>query len=344
LFPGEALMRTRAIYGCSGLGLTAEERAFFREAQPWGFILFARNVHDPEQVRALVSALRDAVGDADAPVLIDQEGGRVARLRPPHWKARSPAKAFGDLYRRDPNAGREATYLNARAMADELAQLGIDVDCVPVLDVPVEGANDVIGDRAFARDPEIVAALGRVVMDAMLDGGVLPVIKHVPGHGRANADSHHALPRVSTSLEELRRIDFAPFRALHDCPLAMTAHVVYEAVDPEHPATTSPNIIRGVIRGDIGFDGLLMSDDLSMNALSGTLAERARAALDAGCDMILHCNGRMEEMTAVAHEATALEGESSRRAAAAMSQLHAPKPFDAAAADARVAELLGAVA
>jgi beta-N-acetylhexosaminidase len=257
---------------------------------------------------------------------------------------RPPGKAFGDLYRCDRDAGQEASYLNARAMADELAQLRIDVDCVPVLDVPVEGANDVIGDRAFARDPEIVAALGRVVIDAMLDGGVLPVIKHVPGHGRANADSHLALPRVSTPVDELRRTDLAPFRALHDCPLAMTAHVVYEALDSENPATTSAKLIRDIIRGDIGFDGLLMSDDLSMNALQGTLAERARAALAAGCDIILHCNGRMDEMEAVARETTPLEGEPRRRAQAALSHRHGPNSFDAAAADARVAELLGTVA
>jgi beta-N-acetylhexosaminidase len=344
LFPGEALMRTRAIYGCSGPELTSQERGFFCKAQPWGFILFARNVRDSEQVRALVSALRDTVGDARAPVLIDQEGGRVARLKPPHWKPRPPAKAFGDLYRGDPGSGREAVYLNARALADELTQLGIDVDCVPVLDVPVEGASDVIGDRAFADDPEMVAALGRVVIDAMLDGGVLPVIKHIPGHGRGNTDSHLSLPRVSTSADELRRADFVPFRALRDCPLAMTAHVVYEALDPEHPATTSTKIIRNTIRGEIGFDGLLMSDDLSMNALSGTLAERARAALAAGCDVILHCNGRMDEMEPVAGEVSALEGEVLRRANAALAHRHAPKPFDAAAADARVAELLGAVA
>jgi beta-N-acetylhexosaminidase len=344
LLSGKALMRTQAIYGCSGLELMPQERAFFREAQPWGFILFARNVRDPEQVRALVSALRDTIGDARAPVLIDQEGGRVARLKPPHWKARRPANLFGDLYRRNPDAGREATYLNARAMADELVQLGINVDCVPVLDVPVEGANEVIGDRAFARDPATVATLGRVVMDAMLDGGVLPVIKHVPGHGRANADSHLALPRVSTPKVELEKTDFAPFRILHDCPLAMTAHVVYEALDPGDPATTSAKIVREIIRGDIGFAGLLMSDDLSMNALSGSLAERARATLRAGCDMVLHCNGRMEEMKAVAGEVSALEGEGLRRADAALAHLHAPKPFDAAVADARVAELLGAMA
>ena len=336
--------RANVIYGCAGTALSPEERAFFHDVQPWGFILFARNVRDPEQVRALVAALRETVSDAHAPVLIDQEGGRVARLKPPHWKARPPASAFGDLYRRDPAAGREAAYLNGRAMAHELAALGINVDCVPVLDVPVEGANDVIGDRAFAHDPEIVAALGQVVMDAMLDGGVLPVIKHVPGHGRATADSHHALPRVGATREALTQSDFVPFHALRACPLAMTAHVVYEALDAEHPATTSATVIRDMIRGEIGFDGLLMSDDLSMNALSGTLAERARAALAAGCDVLLHCNGRMDEMKAVAGEVSPLHGEALRRADVALSYLHAPAAFDTAAAEGRLAELVGAVA
>src|SRR4051794_17957792 len=207
--------RTRAIYGCAGTGLSAAERAFFRDARPWGFILFARNIADPQQVRALVSSLRETVGN-DAPVLIDQEGGRVARLKPPHWKTFPPARRFGDLYAADPAAAQEACYLNARGIAAELVALGIDVDCVPVLDVPVEGANDVIGDRAFSRDPAVVAALGRTIIDAMLDGGVLPVIKHIPGHGRANADSHHALPHVSTAAADLREMDFKPFRALHD--------------------------------------------------------------------------------------------------------------------------------
>lgn len=336
--------RASVIYGCAGTLLSDEERAFFTAVQPWGFILFARNVRDPEQVRVLVSGLRDTVSDARAPVLIDQEGGRVARLRPPHWKVRPPAKVFGDLYSADPTAAREATYLNARGMAQELAQLGINVDCVPVLDVPVEGANDVIGDRAFARDPEIVAVLGQVVIEAMLDGGVLPVIKHVPGHGRATADSHHALPRVSASHETLTHTDFAPFHALRDCPLAMTAHVVYEALDADNPATTSGTVIGDIIRGEIGFDGLLMSDDLSMNALSGTLGERARAALAAGCDMLLHCNGRMDEMKAVADEISPLAGEPLRRAGAALSYLRQPASFDTAAAEARLADLIGAIA
>lgn len=336
--------RTRAIYGCAGTALAHEERAFYREAQPWGFILFARNARDPEQVRALVAEMRDSVGDANAPVLIDQEGGRVMRLKPPHWKARPPAKLFGDLYARSPEAAREATYLNARLMAHDLSALGITVNCVPVLDVPVAGANDVIGDRAFARDPQVVSDLGREVIHAMLDGGVLPVIKHMPGHGRGNADSHHTLPRVSASAEELRATDFVPFRALNDCPCGMTAHVVYEALDADRPGTTSPTIIHKIIRGEIGFEGLLFTDDLSMNALAGTLAERARAALCAGCDIVSHCNGRIDEMEQVASEAKPLDGEPLRRAQHALAQLHLPKEFDGAAAEARLVELLGMIA
>lgn len=336
--------RTAAIYGCAGTALNAGERAFFREAQPWGFILFARNIEDLHQVRTLVSMLRDTVQDAHAPVLIDQEGGRVARLKPPHWRKRPAWQRFGDLYRDSPEQAREAAYLNARGIAHELAALGIDVDCLPVLDVPSPGANDVIGDRAFASDPAIVAALGRVVIDALLDGGVLPVMKHIPGHGRATADSHFALPRVSTPVEELFARDFAPFRALAGCPLAMTAHVVYEPLDPDHPATTSAKIIGGVIRGWMGFDGLLMSDDLSMKALSGSLAERGQAALVAGCDVLLHCNGEMDEMQAVASVAPPLEGKSRARADAALARLHAPQNYDPDAANARLAELLGAAA
>jgi beta-N-acetylhexosaminidase len=336
--------RTRAIYGCAGTELTQDERAFYRAAQPWGFILFARNAQDREQVKALVADMRDTIGDANAPVLIDQEGGRVMRLKPPHWKARPPARVFGDLYTRSPDAARQAATLNARLMAHDLSELGITVDCVPVLDVPIQGANDVIGDRAFAHDPQIVAELGREVIRAMLDGGVLPVIKHMPGHGRGNADSHHALPRVSASADELRATDFVPFRALSDCPLGMTAHVVYETIDADRPGTTSPTIIHNITRGEIGFQGLLFTDDLSMNALAGALAERAKAALAAGCDIVTHCNGRIDEMEQVASEAKPLDGEPLRRAQHALSQLHAPKPFDCVAAEARLAELFGMIA
>ena len=335
-------MRTRAIYGCSGLVLDADERAFFRDTQPWGFILFARNIEDREQVRALVAQLRETVGDAAAPVLIDQEGGRVARLKPPHWHERPPAARFGELFLQSPDAAREGAYLNARLIAYDLAEIGINVDCLPVLDVPVEGADAIIGDRAFARDPATIIALGRAVIQGLMEGGVLPVMKHIPGHGRANADSHLALPRVEISAEELSAYDFVTFRSLNHCPLAMTAHVVYEAIDPQRPATTSPKIIRDVIRGEIGFDGFLISDDVSMAALEGPISVRSKAALFAGCDAVLHCNGKMEEMKQVADEAKPLEGASLKRAEHALGHLTSHDPFDPNGAEARLAQLLGA--
>ena len=336
--------RMRAIFGCAGAQLTPDERAFFRETQPYGFILFGRNIQTPDQVRALVKEMRETVNDAAAPVLIDQEGGRVARLKAPHWKARPPARVFGQLHETDAEAAREAAYLNARLIAHELYELGINVDCVPVLDVPVEGANDVIGDRAFSRDPTIIIDLGRAVIEGMIDGGVLPVMKHIPGHGRAAADTHLELPHVTTDAEILSATDFVTFRSLNQCPLAMTAHVVYDAIDPQRPATTSPKVIRDVIRGQIGFDGLLISDDLSMNALSGPISARAKAALFAGCDIVLHCNGGMEEMREVASEAKPLEGASAKRADAARAHLTVPGVFDAPAAEAHLAELLGVMA
>ena len=335
-------MRSRAIYGCAGTTLSADERAFFRDAQPWGFILFARNVHDRAQVRALVDDLRQTVGGA-APVLIDQEGGRVARLKPPGWKARPPAARFGQLYAAQQEPALEAVYLNARLIAHDLTEIGINVNCAPVLDLPVEGASDVIGDRAFAHDPAAIIDLGRMQIEGFLEGGVLPVMKHVPGHGRATADSHLALPRVSTEEEELSAFDFVTFRSLNTCPLAMTAHVVYEAIDPQRPATTSPKVIRDVIRGEIGFDGLLISDDLSMNALDGPLSSRTKAALFAGCDVVLHCNGKMDEMKAVASEMKPLEGPSLRRAEHALSLLAPDEDFDLAAAEARLVELMGTI-
>ena len=333
-------MRSRAIYGCSGPTLSADERAFFRDVQPWGFILFGRNIESPDQIRALVSALRDTVGDAAAPVLIDQEGGRVARLKPPHWHARPPAARFGALYAENPGPAREATYLNARLIAHDLTELGINVDCLPVLDVPVKGAHDIIGDRAFGFNPAMVIDLGRAQIQGLLEGGVLPVMKHIPGHGRAGADSHLALPRVDAPVEELSASDFVTFRSLDMCPMAMTAHVVYEAIDPQRPATLSPKVIRDVIRGEIGFDGLLMSDDLSMQALEGPLGVRAKTALFAGCDVVLHCNGQMEEMKQVAQEAKALAGQALRRAEAAAAHLVMPDVFDPAGAQARLAQLL----
>lgn len=337
-------MRSSVIFGCAGTSLSAEERAFFREMAPWGFILFKRNINSPDQVRALIDELRDCVGDAAAPVLIDQEGGRVARLTPPTWPARPPAARFGALFTADPDAAREATYLNARLIAHDLAALGINVDCLPVLDVPAEGAHDIIGDRAFARDPHTIIELGRAQIDGLLDGGVLPVMKHIPGHGRAGADSHLALPRVTASAEELSATDFVTFRSLDTCPIAMTAHVVYESIDPQRPATTSPKVVRDVIRGEIGFDGLLMSDDLSMKALDGPLAVRAKAALFAGCDLALHCNGDMDEMRDVATEVKMLEGPALARSQRALAQLRPAPAFDTAAATARLAHLLGGAA
>jgi beta-N-acetylhexosaminidase len=334
-------MRTRAIYGCAGKVLGAEEEAFFREVQPWGFIVFARNIENPDQLRSLVQSLRATVNDPSAPVLVDQEGGRVARLKPPHWQERPAAARFGELYARDAETAREATYLNARLIAHDLCEVGINVDCLPLLDVPVQGADGIIGDRAFSSDPTMIIDLGRAVIEGLMEGGVLPVMKHIPGHGRAAADSHLALPRVTTGPEELSATDFVTFRSLNQCPMAMTAHVVYEAIDPQRPATTSPKLIRDVIRGEIGFDGLLMSDDVSMNALSGPLSVRAKAALFAGCDVVLHCNGKIEEMREVAEEAKTLDGIALKRAQQALSHLTVPDAFDPAAASARLATLLG---
>jgi beta-N-acetylhexosaminidase len=337
-------MRTRAIYGCAGTVLGAEDLAFFRDVQPWGFIVFARNIESPDQLRALTQSLRETVNDPAAPILVDQEGGRVARMKPPHWEERPAAARFGEVYARDPEAAREAAYLNARLIAHDLREVGINVDCLPLLDVPVDGADAVIGDRAFSTDPATIIDLGRSVIGGLIDGGVLPVMKHIPGHGRATADSHLALPRVTTEQEELSAADFVTFRSLNQCPMAMTAHVVYDAIDPQRPATTSPKVIRDVIRGEMAFDGLLMSDDVSMNALSGPISVRAKAALFAGCDVVLHCNGKMEEMREVAEEAKPLDGAALKRAQHALSHLTTPDAFDPVAANARLAELLGATA
>jgi len=333
-------MRARAIFGCTGTALASDERAFFRETQPWGFILFARNVHDRDQIRRLVASLRETVGDDRAPVLIDQEGGRVSRLKPPGWKERPPAARFGKVYGNQHEAGVEACYLNARLIAHDLAEVGINIDCLPVLDLPVEGADAVIGDRAFSRDPVAVIDLSKAQIEGLMDGGVLPIMKHIPGHGRATADSHLALPRVDTDAEELSATDFVTFRSLDTCPMAMTAHVVYEAIDAQRPATTSPKVIRDVIRGEMGFDGLLISDDLSMKALDGPLSVRTKAALFAGCDIVLHCNGNLDEMKEVASELKPLDGQHLRRADHALSHLVAPEAFDPAAAEARLTELL----
>ncbi|MDE2184429.1 MAG: beta-N-acetylhexosaminidase [Alphaproteobacteria bacterium] len=337
-------MRSRVIFGCSGPVLMPEERNFFRDVQPWGFILFSRNVVDKSQLVRLVSALRDVIADPRAPVLIDQEGGRVARLNPPIWANRPPAATLGRLHEVSHDVACEAVYLNARLIAADLAELGINVNCTPVLDLPVAGSHDVIGDRAFGGDSALVVELGRIVIDGMLEGGVLPVMKHIPGHGRAAADSHLALPRVTVAADILSATDFVPFRCLNHCPLAMTAHVVYEAIDAERPATTSPRVIRRVIRGEIGFEGLLMSDDISMKALSGSLSARAKGTLFAGCDVVLHCSGNMEEMKEVAAEAKSMEGIEFERAERALARLQAPAAFDQERASRRLTELLGSQA
>ncbi len=335
--------RPRAvIFGCAGPALSAEERRFFAGADPLGFILFGRNCRDPSQLAALVAGLRDAVERADAPVLIDQEGGRVARLGPPHWRRAPPAAVFAALWRTDPDAACEAARANARLMAGELAAAGITVDCAPVLDIPVPGADPVIGDRAHGDAPEPVVALGRAVCDGLRDGGVLPVIKHIPGHGRAASDSHKSLPVVATPRDELARTDFAPFRALADQPVGMTAHVIYSAIDPSRPATTSPTVVGDLIRREIGFDGFLLSDDLAMGALSGPMGARARDSLAAGCDAALHCTGAMAEMTEIAASVPPLGEDAARRWARAKSCLLPAAPCDAAALAARLAALLGA--
>ena len=316
-----------AIVGCLGEGLSAEERALFRASDPLGLILFRRNCTDPAQVRALAADFRETVGRADAPVLIDQEGGRVQRLRPPHWRDYPPAAVFGTLYEADPDAACEAAWLNAALQAAELAPLGITVNCAPMIDVRDPEAHDIVGDRAFSGDPDVVIALGRAVMDGLMSGGVLPVIKHVPGHGRARADSHEELPVVEADRAALAR-DFAPFRALADAPFAMTAHVVYTALDAERPATLSRAVVEGVMRGEIGIGGAILSDDLSMKALSGTLGGRAAASIAAGCDVALHCNGEMAEMAEVLDAVPRLSGAALARVEAALARVRRPAPAD----------------
>lgn len=324
------------IFGCEGPALSATERAFFREADPLGFILFARNCDAPDQIRRLVAELRESVGRGDAPVLIDQEGGRVARLKPPQfpdYPAAATIAALGGL------RAREAAWLDARLIADDLGQLGITVDCAPVIDVPVSGADPIIGDRAWGGDPGAVAENGRAVCDGLMAGSVLPVIKHIPGHGRAAVDSHHALPIVDTPRGVLDSTDFAPFRALAGMPWAMTAHVLYTAIDPDRPATLSPRVID-VIRAEIGFDGVLLSDDLSMAALGGKIELRAWDALKAGCDLVLHCNGMLDEMKAIAAAIGPMTEAANRRVLLGEARRRAPGGFDRTAAEHRLAELL----
>jgi len=321
-------MAARAfITGLAGLSISANERAFLRDARPWGFIIFKRNVSSPAQISELIQSFRDTVGWG-APVLVDQEGGRVQRLGPPHWAAFPPGARYGELYDREPATGIAAARLAGHLIAADLKPLGIDVDCLPLADVPVAGCDPVIGDRAYGSEPAKVAAIGKAIAEGLQAGGVLPVLKHLPGHGRATADSHHRLPVVDADRATLEASDFAAFQPLAGLPLGMTAHVVFSAIDPVAPATTSVTMVGQVIRGFIGFQGLLMSDDVSMNALSGTIAERSRAALAAGCDVVLHCNGDLREMTAVASEAPELSGASAKRAEAALAARSAPEEFD----------------
>ncbi|HLZ02273.1 MAG TPA: beta-N-acetylhexosaminidase [Bradyrhizobium sp.] len=330
------------ITGLSGTTLTAAERDFIRAERPWGFILFRRNIETPAQVAALTSDVRNALGEPDAPILVDQEGGRVQRFRPPNWPLYPAGAAFGQLYDIDPALGLAAAKLSARLIADDLGQIGVSVDCLPLADVPVPGADDVIGDRAYGAEPKKVAAIARAVTEGLEQGGILPILKHIPGHGRAMADSHLSLPVVNTPKSELERIDFAAFKPLADLPMAMTAHVVFTAYDPAQPATTSATMIEQVIRGLIGFQGLLMSDDVGMNALAGSITERTKALLAAGCDMVLHCSGEPGEMRDVAREAPELSGKALDRARAALASRKPPtKPFDRAAARAELDGLIG---
>jgi beta-N-acetylhexosaminidase len=337
-------MAARAfITDVAGTVLTDRERAFFRESEPWGLIVFKRNINTPEQVRRLTDSFREAVGRADAPVLVDQEGGRVQRLGPPHWPAYPAGGDYGRLYDRDREAGLAAARLGARLIATDLAAVGIDVDCWPLADVPVAGADAVIGGRAFGTDPDKVAAIAGAVAEGLRDGGVLPIVKHIPGHGRALADSHHELPVVNADRVTLEATDFRAFRLVADIPLAMTAHVVFTAIDPVTPATTSATIVREVIRELIGFDGLLMTDDISMQALTGDMRARSRASIAAGCDVVLHCNGRFDEQRAVAEAVPVLEGAAARRAAAALAWRRPAPEIDVADARRRFAAMMAPV-
>jgi beta-N-acetylhexosaminidase len=329
------------ICGCSGLVLTSEERLFLRATDPWGFILFKRNVQDGDQIRALTRSFRECVGRTDAPVLIDQEGGRVQRMGPPGWRAYPAAAAFEAAF--SAAEAEAAARLTARLIANDLNAVGITVDCAPVLDVAQADTHAAIGSRAYSHRPERVAAMGKAFAAGLIDGGILPVVKHMPGHGRARSDSHYELPAVDAGREELRR-DFAPFAALRDLPMAMTAHVVYRALDAERPATISPVVVRDIMRGEIGFAGLIMSDDVSMEALRGPYEKRARAIFDAGVDLVLHCNGHLDEARAVASASDELCGESLRRAERALASRQPPEAIDQRETEANFAALMARLA
>lgn len=318
------------ISGCAGLSLSPAEEQFFARTNPFGLILFKRNCQTPAQLKALTGAFRAAVGRRNAPVFVDQEGGRVQRLGPPSdsWPKYPPARAYGEAYGRCRLTGLRAARNVGRLMAEDLIEAGITANCVPVLDVPQPGAHEIIGSRAYSDGLEPIMALARAHAAGFADGGVLPVIKHIPGHGRAKADSHLELPVVDAKRADLEAVDFPPFAAFADAPLGMTAHVVYTAIDPDFPATQSKKVIASVIRKQIGFRGLLMTDDLSMKALAGSYAEKTAAALKAGCDVVLHCNGEMDQMEEVAAAAGVLKGKALARARAALKQARKPQPFD----------------
>jgi len=325
-------MPTATIFTCAGPELTADEIAFFKEVEPFGFILFADNIETSDQVRKLTDSMRACIGREDAPILIDQEGGRVARLQPPEWRATLPAKRYGDLALVDKTAALRATWINGRLLAAELYDLGINVDCAPVLDLSIPGAHDVIGDRSFGADPGMVAELARAFSEGLMSGGVLAMIKHVPGHGRAMADSHKELPTVDLPRAELEKTDFAPFKGLADVPLAMTAHILFPQIDPDRPATTSPKVISEIVRGYIGYQGLIVSDDVTMAALSGSDRERAETTRAAGCDIVLHCYAELDQMREIARGSGEMEDESVARWAAAQDKVNnAPVDADLAA-------------
>jgi beta-N-acetylhexosaminidase len=333
-------MAVRAfITGLSSTAITPEERAFLRDAAPLGLILFKRNIADPSQLKQLVEDFK-AIRGLDAPVLIDQEGGRVQRMGPPHWPAYPPGAIYGELYRCEPAKGLRAAWLGARLIAADLLEVGITVDCLPLADVPVAGADRVIGDRAYGDTPQQVAALAMAIADGLKAGGVLPVVKHIPGHGRATADSHLRLPVVTAERRTLEATDFAAFVPLAGAPFGMTAHVVFTALDPGLPATTSTIMISQVIRGFIGFSGALMTDDVSMGALAGSIAQRVRQSLAAGCDLVLHCNGNLAEMQEVAANCPELGGAARERTERALASRHLPQAIDSEAARAEFTELV----
>jgi beta-N-acetylhexosaminidase len=330
------------VYGCAGMELSAEERDFYRDANPLGFILFARNIDTPDQVRRLTAELRASVDRPEAIIMIDQEGGRVQRLRPPHWPDYPAMRKFGMKAASDPNGAAECVRLAYRLIAGDLSVLGIDVDCAPVLDLPAPDGHEIIGDRAFSDDPVIIARLGQACCDGLMSGGVMPVIKHIPGHGRATADSHMELPRVEAARDVLEKTDFAPFRALRHAPAAMTAHIVYDALDPENPGSSSLAVVAEIIRDHIGFDGLLFSDDVCMKALQGPLADRVTSVLDAGCDVALHCDGNFDDMVAIAETCPRMRPDSVDRLNAARPSATDSQSIDRDAAERRVSAFLAA--